>query len=66
MVTRPTTLEEAGFKRNCGVLINEKIYIVKKLLSMPKHDWLLVVDEDGHKFKALLNTCQRIDAEILI
>lgn len=65
-MARPTTLEEVGFKRNSGVLINEKIYVVKKLLSFPKHDWLLVVDEDGNRFKALLNTCQRIDAEVLI
>jgi hypothetical protein len=62
---RPTTLEEVGFKRECGVLINEKIYIVEKLLRFPKHDWLLVIDEDGNKFKALVNTCQRIDSILI-
>ena len=63
---RPTTLEEAGFKRDCGVLVGGNIYIVRKLLALPKHDWLLVEEDDGSKFKVLINACQRIDPEVLI
>ena len=63
---RPSTLEEVGFKRDCGVLVNGNIYIVRMLLSLPKHDWLLIEDDAGTKFKVLLNTCQRIDSEVLI
>jgi len=61
---RPTTLEEAGFKRDCGVLVGGNVYVVKMLLPFPKHDYVLVEDDAGNKFKALVNTCQRIDSEV--
>lgn len=63
---RPATLEEAGFKRDGRVLVCDRIYIVKKLLNLPKHDYLLVEDDAGTKFKVLVNICQRINSEVLI
>jgi hypothetical protein len=63
---RPSTLEEVGFKRDGRVLVCGRIYIVKKLLNLPKHDYLLVENEDGDKFKVLVNVCQHIDSEVLI
>lgn len=58
---RLKSLEEAGLQRDCGVLIGRQIYVVKKLLNAPKHDWIVVEDDTGRKFQVLPEACQRID-----
>jgi len=62
---RPEALEDTGFANKDGVLINDRIYVCVGLYKGPKHDYLVVKDESGNKFKAFLNTCQKIDGPIL-
>lgn len=63
--SRPVSLEEAGYRKNDGVLINGQVYIVRGFYGGPKHDMLLVEDDAGNRFKAFLNTCQRIDGVLI-
>lgn len=62
---RPIKLEETEYRKGDGVLIANQIYIVRGFYGGPKNDFLLVEDDAGRRFKAFLNTCQRIDGTLV-